>query len=356
MLQKFAFFGTCALTGMNYMFKECTGLREVDMRTTSSVTSWFNTFRSCYAVTNIMINTTAATSFNNTFYACTLIQSVYIPNLPALTSLSGSFTYCTTLQYVNLPYTPLLNNVSTTFSSCYLLQYVNIPRTQLVTTFANAFESCQSLRNITLNADAATNMSFMFYGCSILESASIKNMNGANINASNMFASCSKMFKLPDIDFTKIQNASNMFTSAESLTNVTINSGATFSTCTNMFRGCTNLQKITFPANYVTTNMSNMFLGCSSLQEVIGLVGTNTTASSGYSNMFSSCFSVQRITATNMKYTHSIESMQLNGTQLDAYYTALPTIVSQTLTVTGNWGTATDTPSIATAKGWTVTG
>jgi hypothetical protein len=49
-------------------------------------------------------------------------------------------------------------------------------------------------------------------------------------------------------------------------------------------------------------------------------------------------------------------TFELNGTQLDAYYTALPTIVSQTLTVTGNWGTATDTPSIATAKGWTVTG
>jgi hypothetical protein len=27
-----------------------------------------------------------------------------------------------------------------------------------------------------------------------------------------------------------------------------------------------------------------------------------------------------------------------------------------TLTVTGNWGTATDTPTIATNKGWTVTG
>jgi hypothetical protein len=33
----------------------------------------------------------------------------------------------------------------------------------------------------------------------------------------------------------------------------------------------------------------------------------------------------------------------------------LPTL-ARTITVTGNYGTASDTPSIATAKGWTVTG
>jgi hypothetical protein len=47
----------------------------------------------------------------------------------------------------------------------------------------------------------------------------------------------------------------------------------------------------------------------------------------------------------------------LSATQLNAIYTNLASgVVSQTITVTGNWGAATDTPSIATAKGWTVTG
>jgi hypothetical protein len=36
-------------------------------------------------------------------------------------------------------------------------------------------------------------------------------------------------------------------------------------------------------------------------------------------------------------------------------YTSLQT-VARTITVTGNWGTASDNPAIATAKGWTVTG
>ena len=57
-----------------------------------------------------------------------------------------------------------------------------------------------------------------------------------------------------------------------------------------------------------------------------------------------------------MKFTHTIANCKLDATRLNAYYTALPTVTSQTLTVTGNWGTATDNPAIATAKGWTVTG
>lgn len=46
----------------------------------------------------------------------------------------------------------------------------------------------------------------------------------------------------------------------------------------------------------------------------------------------------------------------LSGPELDAIYTGLSvTGAGKTITVTGNFGTATHNPSIATAKGWTVT-
>jgi hypothetical protein len=57
-----------------------------------------------------------------------------------------------------------------------------------------------------------------------------------------------------------------------------------------------------------------------------------------------------------MKFAHSIASLKMSATALNAYYTALPTVTSQTLTVTGNYGVASDNPAIATAKGWAVTG
>jgi hypothetical protein len=63
-----------------------------------------------------------------------------------------------------------------------------------------------------------------------------------------------------------------------------------------------------------------------------------------------------RIEAKDFRFTFSVASCKLSATALNEIYTNLPTVTSQTITVTGNYGTATDDPTIATAKGWTVTG
>jgi hypothetical protein len=45
----------------------------------------------------------------------------------------------------------------------------------------------------------------------------------------------------------------------------------------------------------------------------------------------------------------------LSGSELNSIYTALSANgAGKTITVTGNYGTSTDDPTIATAKGWTV--
>jgi hypothetical protein len=47
----------------------------------------------------------------------------------------------------------------------------------------------------------------------------------------------------------------------------------------------------------------------------------------------------------------------LAAAELNTIYTNLGTAVgSQTITVTGNWGTTGDDTTIATNKGWTVSG
>ena len=45
----------------------------------------------------------------------------------------------------------------------------------------------------------------------------------------------------------------------------------------------------------------------------------------------------------------------LSATTIDAIFTALPVVTGKTINVAGNPGSATCTPTIATAKGWTVT-
>jgi hypothetical protein len=70
--------------------------------------------------------------------------------------------------------------------------------------------------------------------------------------------------------------------------------------------------------------------------------------------MFSGCPSLKVGTMTGTTATISYASCELSATALDAIYTALGDGTGQTITVTPNWGTGTDDPSIATAKNWTV--
>jgi hypothetical protein len=99
-----------------------------------------------------------------------------------------------------------------------------------------------------------------------------------------------------------------------------------------------------------------MFGSCVSLTSVPALVTTAVINSSNLGNIFASCFSLSRIEAKDFRFTFSVANCNLSSTALDEIYTNLPTVSGQTITVSGNYGTDGDDPTIATAKGWTVTG
>ena len=101
------------------------------------------------------------------------------------------------------------------------------------------------------------------------------------------------------------------------------------------------------------TNFADMFYGCSSLSSV----ELDTSSGTNFSSMFQNCSSLSSVILTGCKYTVSVANGVLSGTALDALYTSLGTAAgSQTITVSGNHGTSSDDPSIATAKGWTISG
>ena len=123
-----------------------------------------------------------------------------------------------------------------------------------------------------------------------------------------------------------------------------------------IFSSCSRLQSVPLFNTAAVTNMGNMFNSCNGLAAVPALVTTAVTSASNFSSIFSSCNSLARIEAKNFRFTFTVANCKLSATALDEIYTNLPIAVSQTITVTGNYGTATDNPAIATAKGWTVTG
>ena len=121
----------------------------------------------------------------------------------------------------------------------------------------------------------------------------------------------------------------------------------------SMFFGCSSLQSVPLFDTSSVTTMSTMFTSCSSLQSVPAFDVSSVNTSFG--NFAQNAYSLSKVEMTGISENISFGNCKLSGTELDAIYTALPTVVGKTITVTGNYGTATDDPTIATGKGWTVT-
>ena len=176
-----------------------------------------------------------------------------------------------------------------------------------------------------IDTSAVTSAYQMFYGCSSLQSVTL--------------------------DTSAVTDTSEMFSNCSSLQSVTLDTSAVTSTSW-MFYGCSSLQSVTLDTSAVTST-SQMFANCSSLQSVTLDTGAVTNASS----MFNNCPSLQSVVLTGLTRGVSVANASLSSTALDALYTSLGTAAgSQTITVSGNYGTTGDDPSIATGKGWTISG
>ena len=106
------------------------------------------------------------------------------------------------------------------------------------------------------------------------------------------------------------------------------------------------------------TDITNLFNGCPSLKTIPNYNFSKVTSSS---SAFPTSGSLISVGITGCSFSVSYASNTLGATALNDIYSSLATVGisgagARTITVTGNWGTATDNPAIAIAKGWTVTG
>ena len=172
----------------------------------------------------------------------------------------------------------------------------------------------------------------------------------------SMFSNCSSLTNVSLFNTASVTNMQSMLQNCISLTNVPLFNTVNVTNIRTMFISCQSLTNVPLFNTVNVTNMFAMFNSCTSLTSVPALVTTAVNSSGNFANMFSSCTSLTRIEAKDFRFTFSVTSCKLSAASLDEIYTNLPVAVGQTITVTGNYGTATDTPAIATAKGWTVTG
>lgn len=320
----------------------------------SAITSAANLFYSCYSLRSVrQFNTGTLLSTNNMFIFCNGLVDVCYFNTASVQNMSGMFQGCTSLRQIPTLNTSSATNMGAMFNGCVALETVPKLNTSAATAMYTMFSGCSSLISIP-NLDTAnnTNMNSMFYNCYSLRQ--LPNLNTGNVlYMSSTFQGCQSLETIPLLNTSKVTDMSSMFYGCYSLTGIPLLNTSSVTNTNSMFAFCYSLQSVPLLNMSNVTNANSMFNNCTSLQEIPELV-TSSVSAANYGSIFMYCSSLQKVSAV-IYQTTNLTNCKLSATALNAIYTSLPSKTA-TLSVTGNWGTSSDNPSIATSKGWTITG
>ena len=202
------------LTGLSNWFNGCTALATINglgNLNTENVTTMFYMFNDCRALTSLDLsgfNTAKVTTMSYMFFGCSALESITFGSAfttAEVTSMSGMFRQCSVLTALDLSgfNTAKVTTMSDMFNGCSALSTITFgPQftTAQVTSTNGMFYNCSALTELnltTFTVEALTDASYMFNGCSMLETinaAADADWTGATLNSSyNMFAGCSKL-------------------------------------------------------------------------------------------------------------------------------------------------------------------
>jgi hypothetical protein len=338
-----------------YMFNGCKSLQFVDLGNCERLKTSFEMFYDAYS-----------------------LKTVNMTNLASLTYAKWMFEECYALEYVDLSSTSALLNSSDMFEQNYNLKSVKI-NTSKVVNASEMFESCNKLTELDLDFSNAFELSGVIQRCSSLTTVNFVTSNRL-LNYANNYQS----YKLQNLSITTLYNTiygdngiSGAFERNYSLENLPYMVPASRNTFTETsisdttmvdisrsrdmyysFKGCQNLKTITFTSedlNPELENIENIFYQCESLQEIPLLDFSATIVTSAH-DAFAECSSLIRSQVMGLSASHSYAYCKLSANALNEIFTNLPTVTSEDIAVYENPGvnqTGFD-PTIATAKGWTV--
>jgi hypothetical protein len=302
------------------------------------------------------VGPTAVTNFSYLLYGARRLQALAIDTTltAAGTNFAGMFMSCSALQAVPSLDTHLGTDFTSMFNGCSSLRSVPLLNTSQGTNFTFMFASCFSLRDVpALDTSKGTNFVNMFNNCFRLRTVPVLDTH-LGTDFTGMFSSCGSLQVAPFITTSNGLTFSNMFFNCASLRTVPLFDTSKGTSFGLMFSGCSALQTVPLLDTHLGLSFSSMFANCSSLRELPAL---NLNLATNVGTMLSNCYQLQRSQVVNTRITISYVGCSLSADALDEIYTNLASgVTGKTIDVTGNWGTTADTPSIATAKGWTVTG
>ena len=243
--------------------------------------------------------------------------AMWFLNCIVLTKIEG-------LEHLN---TSEVKDMSYTFYGCSVLTSLDVSHfnTQNVTNMDHMFEGCSGLTSLdvkSFNTQNVTNMAGMFSDCSGLTSLDVSHFNTQNVTYMGyMFYGCSALTSL-DLQHFNTQNVTNMggmFWGCSALTSLDVSSFNTQNVTDmgHMFIFCTSLTSLDLK-NFNTqnvTNMYHMFDGCSRLAS-LDVSHFNTQNVTDMSNMFSGCSALTTIKCNRTWQCSESRDMFAGCTQL----------------------------------------
>ena len=161
-------------------------------------------------------------------------------------------------------------------------------------------------------------------------------------------------------DTSNVTKMDYMFRGCSSLESVPLFDTSNVTTMRNMFNGCSSLESVPLFDTSNVTDMRDMFQYCSSLVEVeltdCSKV-TNATTMFGTLATSTQATSLERLILPGMTRGFNLINTNMGASALNDFFHSLGTASgSQTIDITGAPGAAECDKSIATTKGWTITG
>ena len=209
-----------------------------------------------------------------------------------------------------------VTNMTYLFGGCSALESITFGEINKapVTNVNSMFRGCSNLTSIDvskLDTSSITDMSYMFSSCSRLKSINITNFNTANVIDMNSMFLGSYSLETIDLDNTKFNTANviymgSMFHSCRSLKSIDVSkfNTAKVSSMSSMFVSCnalTSLDVSSFETSLVN-DTTDMFSGCYSLVS-LDLSNFITTKVAFYKNMFYNCTSLVSLDISNFDFS-----------------------------------------------------
>lgn len=355
-IETLPYLDTRKCTDFGGCFANCYMLKEIQHIDTTYAIYTYSMFLACYSLEKIpKIDVRNVIQAHSMFQDCYSLQEVSGLVFEKLYLAHNMFNNCSSLTRCDIVInSPNLQRIESMFNNCYALEKVpTISNTSKVIFTNSMFSNCYRLTEVPdYDLPECINASSMYGVCASLEAAPNHNMPKVTTVA-GMYTSCFSLLYCPNYDLPSCNNINSMFYQCWSMVRAPRINAPLNTTTYRLFRDCYNIEYVPEMPTANVTNTQEMFYNCNSLREVPAYNLSSVTVTT---NMFFTNSSMYRAKFTGLGQTFSVANCKLSANALNEIYTNLPTVTSKTITVTGNWGTANDDPTIATAKGWTVTG